>query len=421
MLLIWAGYGYSRHRRNQVALEKLTASREAGLMEPASLHPVIDRALCLGSGACVDACPEGQILGLLRGKSTLVEPTSCIGHGACQQACAHQAISLVLGTATRGVEIPRVNPNFESNVSRLYIAGELGGMGLIRNAIIQGCQAMDAIAESCREGSDEKLDVLIVGAGPAGIAASLRARELGLRCVTIEQDSLGGTVAHFPRGKIVMTAPVHLPLFGPVKFRETTKEELLELWTEVVKKTGVEICFEEELIAIERRDEHFQAITRSGEYTSRHVLMAIGRRGTPRKLGVPGEESTKVVYRLAAPEQYRGQRVLVVGGGDSAIEAALSLAAEAGTETALSYRGSAFSRIKVKNRERLEAAVSAAQLQLLLESHVKEIGDNQVILDTPVGQKELANDAVIICAGGLLPTPLLRSAGIEIETHHGEV
>jgi thioredoxin reductase (NADPH) len=420
MLVIWTVYGLVRRRRHRIAYATLAQSREAGLTEPPSLHPVISPILCLGCATCIDACPEGQILGLLHGKATLVEPASCIGHGACREACPQDAITLVLGTESRGVEIPRADENFQTNVSGIYVAGELGGMGLIRNAIIQGCQAMDAIARSSSDSAKDFLDVVIVGAGPAGIAASLRAREQGLRVITVEQDTLGGTVAHFPRGKIVMTAPVELPLYGKVSFRESSKEALLDLWTKVVSETGVEIRFEERLTAIDRDGEGFVVTTERGEYRGARVLLAIGRRGTPRKLGVPGEALGKVVYRLAAPEQYRGCRVLVVGGGDSALEAALSLAEEPNTEVTLSYRGDAFSRAKAKNRERLTRAEANAELQVMLASQVVEISENEVVLETAVGRKVLANQAVIVCAGGVLPTPLLRAAGIEIETHHGE-
>jgi thioredoxin reductase (NADPH) len=420
MLFVWGCYGFARRRRHQVASSKLSASLGSGMTEPASLHPVIDPGLCLGSGSCLDACPEGQILGMLHGKAQLVDPTRCIGHGACREACPHDAITLVLGTATRGVEIPMVDSNFESNVPGIYVSGELGGMGLIRNAIVQGCQAMDSIAASRKNCNDGNLDVLIAGAGPAGIAAALRAKELGLRCVTIEQDSLGGTVAHYPRGKIVMTAPVTLPLFGKVSFRETSKEELLELWTKVISETGVEISFEEELKSIERIESSFRVKTRNNEFQCATVLLAIGRRGTPRKLGVPGEESNKVVYRLAAPEQYRDRKVLVVGGGDSAIEAALSLAVEPNTVTTLCYRGKSFSRAKVKNRDRMSEAEADSSVQVFLESQVSKIAEGHVTLETSGGAKELANDFVIVCAGGVLPTGLLRSAGIEIETRHGQ-
>jgi len=420
MLLIWALYSHSRRREEAHSRELLSDAREAGLTEPPSLHPIVDPSLCVGCGTCVRACPESDVLGLIEDRALLVQPTACIGHGACKEVCPRGAIELVLGSEKRGVEIPHVGEDFQTNVPGLFVAGELGGMGLIRNATAQGCQAVDAICAKRRQGSDQVLDLIVIGAGPAGIAASLRARELGLRTVTLEQDTLGGTVAHYPRGKIVMTAPMELPLYGKVKLYETTKEALIELWTSVVEQTGLEIRCGERVTAVETKGEDFVVKTETGEYQACCVLLAIGRRGTPRKLGIPGEEQSKVVYRLVDPEQYRGQRVLVVGGGDSALEAALALAAESSTNVTLCYRSAAFSRAKPKNRKRLEDAVEKGDLQVLLSSSPREIGADTVLIETEGGMKELANDVAIICAGGILPTPFLRAAGVEIETRHGE-
>src|ERR1700726_4697621 len=306
---------YARHRRAQ---EESIAS---AMTEPASLHPLIDPSLCLGCGACVKACPETahhDVLGLINGKAVLVGPTDCIGHGACKTACPFDAITLVLGTERRGIDIPVLKPNFESNVPGVYVAGELGGMGLIKNALTQGQQALEAIAKANvkRRGA---LDVLIVGAGPAGLAASLSAKKMGLTYQTVEQGSLGGAVFQYPRGKLVMTAPVELPLVGKVQFRNTSKEELLKFWTQACTGNGLKIQYQERVESVENKDGTFHVRTTTQQYVTAAVLLAIGRRGTPRKLGVPGEELPKVVYRLIDPEQYCGQRVLVVGGGDSAL------------------------------------------------------------------------------------------------------
>ena len=389
------------------------------MLEPPSLHPLIDPSLCLGCGSCVPACPEGDVLGLIDGQAVLVQPSNCIGHGACQAACPQDAITLVLGTEKRGVDIPMVAPNFETNVPGLFVAGEIGGMGLIRNAIEQGRQAIDSVRALDGIGQGDHLDVLIVGAGPAGFAASLAAKQHGLRFETLEQETLGGTVAHYPRGKIVMTAPVLLPLYGTVKLRETTKEALLALWESVEQRAGLAICYRERVEGISRSADGFEVESSLGKYRARAVLLAIGRRGTPRKLGAPGEELPKVVYRLIDSEQYRGQNVLVVGGGDSALEAATSLAAEPGTRTTLAYRGNGFSRAKPKNRKKIDAAVAAGRLQLLLESNVKEITRSEAWIETEGGIESLINDSIIVCAGGILPTGFLESIGIAIETKHG--
>ncbi len=417
-LIIYFALGYRRHLKNRSARETALSS---GLGEPASLHPVFDEAVCIGCAACITACPEGNVIGLIDHKAALINPSHCIGNGACQRACPVGAIELVFGTEKRGVDIPMVKPNFETNVPGLFIAGELGGMGLIRNAIEQGRQAMDAIRKAPGIGRGDGLDVVIIGAGPAGIAATLAAKQHNLRYRTIEQDSLGGTVAHFPRGKIVMTQPVDIPLVGKVKVRETTKEALLELWQGIIEKTGIEIAFHERMETIEADGTgRYTVVTNRGRYTTATVLLAIGRRGTPRKLGVPGEELDKVVYRLIDPEQYRGQKVLVVGGGDSALEAATTIAEQPGTEVTLSYRSAAFSRAKEKNRQRVDAMRQAGRLAVELSSQVVEILPEAVRLSCADGEeKTLANDGVIVCAGGLLPTPMLREIGIEVETKYG--
>jgi thioredoxin reductase (NADPH) len=416
---IWGFYGLVRRRRTRRSLARLEASRTDGLMEPASLHPLIDPSLCLGCGSCVPACPEGDVLGLVAGKAELVAPSNCIGHGACREACPLGAITLVIGTETRGVDIPMLSENFETNVPGLFVAGELGGMGLIRNAVEQGRQAIESVARLDGIGEGEGLDVVIVGAGPAGFAASLAAQERGLRFVTLDQDTLGGTVAHYPRGKIVMTAPVYLPRYGKLKLRETSKEALLALWLDVQQRTGLEVRTEERVEGIERREYGFEVKSSRTSYRARAVVLAIGRRGTPRKLGVPGEEREKVVYRLIDPERYAGLKVLVVGGGDSALEAATALAEVSGTDVTLSYRGEAFARAKPANRERVARAERGGRLRVRLGSQLACIEADAVRLEARDREERLPNDAVVVCAGGILPTGFLRSIGVEVETKHG--
>lgn len=415
--IVYLAYVRRKKRRHHRNLSTLHTAVAAGLTEPASLHPVIDPNRCLGSAACVPACPEGDVLGIIAGKAQLINPTHCIGHGACRAACPHDAITLVFGTEKRGVDIPYVSPAFETNVPGIFIAGELGGMGLIRNAIEQGRQAVESIRTLNGKGS--RYDVVIIGAGPAGFSASLAALQHKLRFVTIEQESLGGTVAHYPRGKIVMTQPATLPIIGKVKMRETSKEALLEFWQGVAKKTGVKINYRERMEDISKNGSGFVVKTTRRSYETRAILLAIGRRGTPRKLDVPGEELPKVVYRLIDPEQYDRQHVLVVGGGDAALEAATSVAEQPGTTVTLSYRSSAFSRAKEKNRNKVQEMEAAKRLRVMLGSNVKSIEQKKVTLERGGRSGKISNDTVIICAGGVLPTPFLKQLGIRVETKYG--
>ena len=415
LLLVWHVMRRRRFERRSEEVRERTCRAE-----PASLHPIINER-CIGCGSCVKACPEQEhhaILGIVRGRAELINPGDCIGHGACKTACPVEAITLVFGTERRGVDIPVLTPNFESTVPGIFIAGELGGMGLIRNALEQGRQAVEVIRKRGKASGD-MLDLVIVGAGPAGFSASLTAMASGMRFVTVEQESLGGCVFQYPRGKLVMTAPATVPLIGKINFRQTSKEALLEFWKEAERKTGVKINYKERVEDISRERGGFAVKTSRGQYRARSVLLAIGRRGTPRKLNVPGEELPKVVYRLIDPEQYAGQRVLVVGGGDSALEAAASVAEAGSGGVVLSYRGDGFDRAKARNRDRVQAAAKSGALQVLLKSNVKQIEREQVAIEHAGQMMSVRNDAVIVSAGGVLPSDFLRRVGISVETKYG--
>lgn len=399
---------------------KIEKAKQEGLFEPVSLHPMIDLNTCIKSGACVAACPEKDILGIVNGRATLVNASQCIGHGACFHACPVEAISLVIGTEKRGVDLPHVNQNFETNVPGIYIAGELGGMGLIKNSVEQGQSAVESILKNGIKKDKSCYDLIIIGAGPAGISASLTARKHQLNFLTLEQDSLGGTVFNFPRSKIVMTAPMDLPLHGKIKLYDTSKSELLELWQKVLSKNEITIREHTKVEGIFPEYDHFKLITNKGdEFRTKTVLLAIGRRGSPRKLGVPGEQLEKVAYRLLEPENIEGKNVVVVGGGDSAIEAALSLAEQ--NRVVISYRSENFSRIKPKNREKITEAMSSGKVDVKFKTNVVKIEKQEIILTAENAVEEvcLPNDLVYIFAGGELPTEFLQKAGVEITKRFG--
>lgn len=419
-LLVIYFYLGKEKKASRVVEAKIERAKQDGTFEPVSLHPVIDLATCISSGACVEACPEKDIIGIVNGKATLINASQCIGHGACFHACPVEAISLVIGTQKRGVDLPHVNQHFETNVPGIYIAGELGGMGLIKNSVEQGEAAVMSIAQSDYKKDPSMYDLIIVGAGPAGISASLTARRNNLNFLTLEQDSLGGTVYNFPRSKIVMTAPMNLPLHGKVKLFDTSKTELLGLWRPVLEKNNIIIREHAKVESIVMEKDSFKVTILSGEvFQTKNVLLAIGRRGSPRKLGVPGETLEKVAYKLLEPENIQGKKVIVVGGGDSAIESALSLIDH--NQVTLSYRSEAFSRLKVKNREKLEAAIRNNKLEVLLKSNLTCIEDERVFITTETNTEPVAmeNDLVFIFAGGELPTHFLEKTGVQITKRFG--
>jgi thioredoxin reductase (NADPH) len=413
-------YLRKQKRSSKVVEDKIEKARLEGVHEPVSLHPVVDPRSCIGSGACIAACPEKDILGIRNGKATTINASHCIGHGACFHACPTQAITLVIGTEKRGVDLPHVNQTFETNVPGIFIAGELGGMGLIKNAVFQGKQAVENIVKSMKKDHGAAYDLIIVGAGPAGISASLTAKKFNLKFLTLEQDTLGGTVFTFPRAKVVMTSVMDLPLYGKIKLFETSKSELLHLWKEVISKHGIEIRENAKVEEIVSENGSFKIVTLRGDsFQTKNVLLTIGRRGTPRKLGVAGESLEKVAYRLLEPEEISGKNILVVGGGDSAIESALLLADH--NKVVLSYRNDVFNRLKPKNASKINEAIDSGKIDARFKTNVGEIRKDVVTLsDENNEEKTIPNDLVYIFAGGELPTQFLEKVGIKITRKFGE-
>lgn len=405
-------------RREHRAVEILRLHR--GAEEPATLHPVIDGDVCIGSGACVRACPEDRALVILGGKGHLAHASGCIGHGECQRACPVEAITLVFGSARRGVDLPELAPTFESSQPGLYIAGELGGMGLIATAVRQGVKAIDAITASLRGVRDDAaLPLLVVGAGPAGIAAMLAAHERGLRARWIEKEtSLGGAVRTYPRGKVVMTTPVELPVYGRVHLRRTTKRALTELWQDVLARGAIEPEYGIALESITRDGELLVAATTAGPIPARRVLLATGRRGKPRRLQIEGEELPHVHHHIDDPTEHDGERILVIGGGDVAVESALALAERPRTTVVLCHRGDRFDRAKPTNQDRL-AAAERDGLQVMRGVRVERITDRTVTIAADHGTRQLEVDRVFVLIGTDLPLDLLTASGIRVQTHFG--
>jgi thioredoxin reductase/NAD-dependent dihydropyrimidine dehydrogenase PreA subunit len=422
LVLSWI-FTRGRRKHEEAMLATLEDMAALGEVVPDTMHPVIDLDRCIGSGACVAVCPEKAVIGIVRGQAKLINPLACVGHSACVDACPVDAIKLVFGTAERGVELPKVDPDFQTTRPGVYVIGELGGMGLIRNAVTQGRQAATHVASAGRRGAGDAYDAVVVGAGPAGLSATLRLKEAGKKVLLLERADVGGTIMHYPRAKVVMTGVLDFAMVGRVKRRTMSKEELVDLWRTIVAKaslpvkTGVTV---ESLHA--EADGMWRVDTNTGAVRTANVLLALGRRGNPRKLEVPGEEQAKVHYNLLEPDPFAGKNVLVVGGGNSAVETALSLS-DFGrcASVSISYRRSAFARCRAENRRRIDAAIAAGTVRPLMPSEVVQIGESEVVLKTEDGRTmSLPNDAVIVQIGGTAPSELLKTFGIDVVTKRGE-
>lgn len=417
-------------RRAELArLERSLGEREVararGSHEARLQYPAVDLARCIGCGICVAACPEDGVLEILYGQAQVVHGARCVGHGRCAQECPVGAIALTLGDLSSRRDIPALSEAFEvPGRPGLFLAGEVTGHALIRTAIAHGTAVADAVAarlDDARESGDGAAhDLVIVGAGPAGIACALEARRRGLDALVLEQDTLGGTVAKYPRRKLVMTQPVELPLHGRLSRTSYSKEELMALWEDVVERHGLPVLQGQEFTALEPlAGGGFEVRTRTGRTRARNVCLAVGRRGTPRKMDVPGEDLPKVAYSLLDAQGYTHRRILVVGGGDSAVEAALGLSEQPGNQVTLSYRKHDFFRLKARNEVRVRAAIAERAIEVLFESEVEEIRPDSVRLRKKGGDAiellELQNDEVFVFAGGTPPFQLLEAAGVSFD------
>jgi thioredoxin reductase (NADPH) len=402
-----------RTRRAHESLEKGKLFSEG----PRGQHPHIDTTYCIGCASCTGVCPEGDVLAMLGGQAVIANGHKCIGHGLCAEACPVGAITMVMASPSMGADMPYLTPEYETTVNNLFIVGELGGLALIKNAVNQGRDCIDTIAHRMATGKIMRtqgvFDVLIVGAGPAGISASLRAIEKKLNYITLERDEVGGTVAKYPRQKLVMTSPVEFPMYGKFNKLQLSKEHLLSFWDMVLNRADFN-CYEGEKVEDIRKGEDgiFTVVSSGHQRRARAVVLALGRAGDPRKLGVKGEDLPKVMYRLIEADHYTNKHILVVGGGDSAVEAAMGLAHQQGNNVTLSYRQPAFGRIKERNASRVEECMRSGRLKVIFNSNPVEFKPESVVLSVNGSVQEIRNDYVWIFAGGIPPNDFLKKIGV---------
>src|SRR6195256_1456902 len=398
------------------------ASAEKGKLHssgPQSQHPHIDANNCIGCAACTMVCPEGDVLVMLGGKAVIVNGYKCIGHSLCAEVCPVGAITMVLASPSMGGDMAYLTPQFETTIKNMFIVGELGGLALIKNAINQGRECIDNIAQKAASQngarrSPDVYDVLIVGAGPAGISAALRATEKKLNYLTVDEGEMGGTVAKYPRQKLVMTSPVEFPTYGKFKKTELSKEELLAFWNKVLQRTDFKFRKGEKVEDIKKcEDGIFVITTTKGQHRAHAVILALGKGGSPRKLGVKGEDLPKVMYRLIEADHYINKKILVVGGGDSAVEAAMGLGHQVGNQVTLSYRKEAFSRLKERNVQHIDECIRTGKVKVLFNSAPVEFKPDSVLLDVQGTVQSIPNDFVWIFAGGTPPNAFLKKIGLE--------
>ena len=421
MTLLFVRSYLKKHKKLEEAARAAAEQGQLYSEGPMAQHPLIDTTRCIGCATCVAACPEGDVLGMIGGKAAIVKPYKCIGHAMCADACPVGAITMVMANPTMNANMPFLTADFETTIQNMFIIGELGGLALIKNAVNQGRETIDLITKRMssrnRREDDDIYDVLIVGAGPGGISASLRAIENRLNYVTLEQDEIGGTVSRYPRQKLVMTSPVEFPLYGKFNKTELSKENLIEFWTKVMRRADFKARTGEKVDDIEvKPDGSFRVTTSKASYWTRAVVLALGKSGTPRKLGVKGETLSKVMYRLIEADHYKNNHILIVGGGDSAVEAAMGLASQTGNRVTISYRQSNFNRIKERNAKRIAECMRSRKITVEFNSNVVEIKEKSVLIEVDGVIRQIENDYVWVFAGGTPPYDFLKKIGVGFGT-----
>jgi thioredoxin reductase/ferredoxin len=418
MVMVWVGGKMGGQR---VVQHKAPAKRVGGVAEAPRkrllVHSINDDR-CTGCEACITVCPT-DVLELKENKSRVIRFGDCIQCEQCVTSCPTTALVMHYeGTPPPPIRLPALDDYYQATPG-LYLIGEAAGKPLVKNSsnlgravvehmVVTGMQSWGA--EAAKRGH---FDVLIVGSGPSGLSAALSCIAKKLTYVMIEKDELvASTVARYPKGKHVMAEPYDVRCVGLLPVWDAHKDELLAAWRTIIDRTGIEVQTREAVEDVAREPRgYYRVKTTKRQYLAQSVVLGIGTRGKPRKLGVPGEALTKVTPLLTDPADHKRQRVLVVGGGDSAVEAAIALAPVA-QQVTLSYRGKQLSRCKAKNRQQLDELEAAGRIRVVFSSTVVEIQEGMVLLKVGDKLERIQNDHVFTCIGGDAPVKWLEGLGV---------
>lgn len=410
---------FDRRRRRPVLRAVVAVTPPPG----ARRLPVIDTASCLGCQACVDACPYDALV-VKRYVAVLARPDACCGAGPCQESCPNGSLELVThGAAPAG---PQLSEGLESLARPgVFLAGDITGGSLVRNALRQGVQAAHAAAahvtraRAAARYDAAALDVVIVGAGPAGLAAALTAQAAGLRSKVLEQGRLAESIQSFSRQKLVLDAPLAADEKLPLFIGDVHKEELVQRWQRSVRAARVSVQEGARVLEVASGDRAFRvrAELPGGARFEAHataVILAIGTRGTPRALDAAVDEAARphVHYELSDARSFTGRSVVVVGLGDVAMESALALGAQPGTEVTVLARASGFRRGRQRNIDALSALAAEGRVRLVFEAEVERVAPRAVIARVAGVARSFPCDAVFVHVGRVPSHELIARTGV---------